>query len=209
MLDFTWAMSRIRVLPRVAALFVVLSSAAAAALGSTDAHASVSIAVSWEGLLHESTAAALITAEESRSVWENNRIYTYTRVHVDRAISGELATGSEPWVRTMGGVVGKIGQLVEGEPVFTIGESSLLFLHAGPVGAFEVTARAQGQFPLDATDPKLPARVVRSRAMGALLPRATSAPAALPRLAADVLHGRLVDDAVQEIAAAWGRTHAR
>ncbi len=58
-------------------------------------------------------------------------------------------------------------------------------------------------------DPKV-ARVVRSHSVGMLVaPRAAATSAAAPRLAAEVLHGRPVDDVAQEIAAAWGAAHAR
>lgn len=197
-----------RVLPRAVAAVLALSWPAMAAFVATDARASVSIAVTWEGLLRESSAAAVVTPVEARSVLEGGRIYTYTRVHVDRAVAGELGAGSVAWVRTMGGVVGKIGQLVEGEAVLAKGRSSLLFLHPGLAGTLDVTARGQGQFPLvtDA-DPTRPAHLVRSNASGALLsPRAVSAVA--PLLAADVIHGRGVDDAARDIVAAWSRLHA-
>jgi len=183
---------------------LVTGIALALALASSDARASVSIAVTWDGLLHESTEAAVATPFESRSVWENSRIYTYTHVRVDRPVAGDLAAGGEVWIRTMGGVVGKIGQLVEGEAVLVPGQSSLLFLHPGPVGAFEVTARGQGQFPVVVDEAaKAAPHLVRSHAVGALLPpRAGS-----PRLAADVLHDRAVDAAAQDVAADWGRLH--
>lgn len=183
-----------------------------------DARASVSIAVTWNGLLRESTAAAIVTPIEARAVWENGRIYTYTHVRVDRAIAGDLGTGGDAWVRTMGGVVGKIGQIVDGEPVLVPSQSSLLFLHPGPVGAYEVTARGQGQFPVVLDDPKNPAsaHLVRSTAVGALvLPRAVATAAgstsASPprRLAADVVHGRTIDDVAHDIADAWKSTHAQ
>ena len=181
-----------------------------AALFAVDARASVSIAVTWDGLLRESTAAALVTALDARSVWEGDHIYTYTRVHVDRGVAGDLATGDEAWVRTMGGVVGKVGQSVDGEPVLTRGQASLLFLHpiaARAAGAFDVTARGQGQFPLVA-DVKTPPHLVRSGSMGGLVaPRGASA--VPPRLAADVVHGRAVDDVAREVTAAWGGTHVR
>jgi hypothetical protein len=173
-------------------------------LVARDVRASVSLAATWEALLHESTAAVVVTPIEARAVWEDGRIYTYTHVNVDRAIAGELASGASPWVRTMGGVVGKIGQIVDGEPVLVPGRSSLVFLHPGPVGAFEVTARGQGQFPVVVDDPRLPARVVRSNSAGAILPRPGNAGA--PRLAAEVIHGRPVDDVAREIAADWART---
>jgi hypothetical protein len=154
-------------------------------LVSGGARASVSIAVTWEGLLHESAAAAVVMPVEARAVWENGRIYTYTRVHVDRAVAGELASGSEAWVRTMGGVVGKVGQIVDGEPVLVAGRPSLLFLRPGPVGAYEVTARGQGQFPVVTEDPKVGPRVVRNRSVGAIVPRPASA--VVQRLAAEAL----------------------
>jgi hypothetical protein len=184
-----------------------------------EAHASVSIAATYDGVLKESTAAVLATPLEQKSVWENGRIYTYTRVKIDRSAAGELGTGAEAWVRTMGGVVGKIGQLVDGEAVFTVGKPSLVFLHPGPVGAFEVTARAQGQFPVSVDDKKV-TRLMKSGAVGVILPLASPKPiqrqgqlqpqsSAPPVLVADVVHGRPVDDVVRDVAAAWKRLHAK
>jgi hypothetical protein len=180
-------------------------------LFAADVRASVSIAVRWEDLLHESTAAAMVTPLEARSVWENHRIYTYTRVHIDRLLAGALTPGAEAWVRTMGGVVGPTGQLVEGEAVLTRGEASLLFVHAlpgRPAGTFDVTARGQGQFPLVA-DEKTAPHLVRSNTMGALVP--PRAPVSTPSgaLAADVVHGRVVDDVARDVVSAWSRTHTR
>jgi hypothetical protein len=175
-----------------------------------DVHASVSIAVTWDGLLRESTAAAVVTPIESTSVWENGRIYSYARVHVDRGVAGELATGSEAWVRTMGGVVGRIGQLVDGEAVLALAQPSLLFLHSGPIGALEVTARGQGQFPVVvAADGHAPGRIVRSNAVGALVAPHVLTSSAATRLAAEVLRDRPVDEVALDVAANWGRTHAR
>jgi len=176
-----------------------------------DARASVSIAVTWDGLLRESTAAALVTALDGRAIWEGDRIYTYTHVRVDRGVAGELATGDEAWVRTMGGVVGKVGQVVDGEPVLTRGQTSLLFLHpipARPAGAFDVTARGQGQFPVVADEKTLP-HLVRSTSAGALVAPRTPGPVATPRLAADVVHGRVIDDVARDVTAAWSGTHVR
>lgn len=183
-----------------------------AALAASDAGASVSIQVTWDGLLRESTAAGIVTPTETQSVWENGRIYTYTKVHVDRAIAGDLSTGAEAWVRTMGGVVGKIGQRVEGEAVLAPGHASLLFLHTGgnaPAGTYQVTARGQGQFPVvAAADPAAPPHLVRSTAAGVLVAPNLAGPVPNPVLAADVVHGRLVDDVATDVVAAWGRTHA-
>jgi hypothetical protein len=177
-----------------------------AGLGAGSARASVSIAVTWDGLLHESTAAVVATSFESSAVWENGRIYTYTHVRVDRSIEGDLPAGGEAWVRTMGGIVGKIGQSVDGEAVLTPGQTGLLFLHPGPPGAYVVTARAQGQFPLVRDpDPAVPPHLVRNGSLGALLP--PRVPPASP-FAADVVHGRAVDDVARDVVASWNRTHA-
>ncbi len=188
------------------------ASVTVAALAATDAGASVSIQVTWDGLLRESTAAAIVTPTESECVWENGRIYTYTHVHVDRAIAGDLATGADAWVRTMGGIVGKIGQRVEGEAVLAPGHASLLFLHTGgnaPAGIYQVTARGQGQFPVVAgADAATPPHLVRSTAAGVLVAPQTVGPVPAPVFAADVLHGRAVDDVATDIAAAWARAHA-
>ena len=174
-----------------------------------EARGSVSIAITWDRLLRQSTASALVTPVDMRSVWEGGRIYTYTRVHVDRMVAGELADGTEAWVRTMGGIVDKVGQIVEGEPVLEPGHPSLLFLHAGPAGTVEVTGRGQGQFPVIANDGSARARIVRNNAVGALLAPHVSMSSNATRLAADVLHGRYVDDVAGEIASDWNRTHGR
>ena len=189
------------------ARWVVRAWAVALAIVAGSALASVSIAVTWDGLLRESTAAVVVTPVEARAVWEGGRIYTYTRVRVDRAVAGELATGTDAWVRTMGGVVGKTGQLVEGEAVLVPGQQSLLFLHPAPVAAFDVTARGQGQFPLVSDGKSLPHLVRSTSAGGLLAPRGRATGPAAP-LAADVVHGRPVDDVARDVAAAWSRAHA-
>jgi hypothetical protein len=149
---------------------------ALAVLVPTDAHASVSIAVGYDALVKDADAVGVVTPVESKTVWEEGRIVTYTRVKVDQNVAGDLGTGADGWVRTLGGVVGKIGQLVDGEPVFTASKSSLVFLRKFKgTGTWEVAARAQGQYPIvvDDTDKTRPAgqrRVMRSNAAGMLLP---------------------------------------
>jgi len=171
---------------------------------ANDAHASVSIAVTFDGLLRSSSACVVGTAAEQQAVWEAGRIYTYSRLHVDSAIAGELHGDDEVWVRTMGGIAGGVGQVVEGEAGLTVGRPTLVFLFRAPDGAYLVTARAQGQFGLY-TDEQKQLRVRKSGAVGTLVPRAAeeSGP-----MAGDVMHGRSVADAARDIATAWGRTHA-
>jgi hypothetical protein len=187
---------------RLGVLLVVCAVASISVLTATgrDARASVSVPALLEDVVNRSDGAAVVTAGERSSVWEDGRIFTYTRVHVDSAVAGTLPQG-DLWVRTMGGVVGRIGQVVEGEPIFVPGESSLLFLKASTAGSFEVTARAQGQF-----------RIVRDDAAAAHLERAldvgllVTPPAG--RLVSDALTHRPLQEATREIAAAWA-TRAR
>src|SRR4029077_4401592 len=96
------------------ALIAVIASTAA----TRDAHASVSVAVLFEELVRDASAVATVTPLEQRSVWENGRIYSYSRVNVDALLVGAMPR--EVWIRTMGGVVGTIGQIVDGEPTFAI-----------------------------------------------------------------------------------------
>ena len=168
----------------------------------------MSIAVTWEGLIRESTAAAVVTPQEATSVWEAGRISPYTHVRVERGVAGDVPA-TDAWVRTMGGVVGKIGQLVDGEANLSPGQTSLLFLKAGPVGAFDVTARGQGQFLVAGGGPNVPARVARTHAVGMLLPPRAGGDGAPPHLAADAVDGRSIDDVAHDVLASWGALHAR
>jgi hypothetical protein len=192
----------------VLALVVAAAAMAPTALATRDADASVSIAVTWDSLVQASSFAAMVTPTSSTSVWEEGRIYTYTQAHVDRAIAGDAAGAEDVWVRTMGGIVGNLGQVVDGEAVLSMGRPSLLFLHPGPTGALQVTARGQGQFPL-VLDAKSVLRLSRSSSVGGLVQPKRSPTAAPPVLASEMVHGRLVDDVARDVVAAWPKAHAK
>src|SRR4051812_26591915 len=84
--------------------------------GPREAQASVAIAASLEDLARASSVIAKVTPLERMSAWENGRIVTTTRVRVDDVVAGAVAGNArELRVRTLGGRVDKIGQLVEGE----------------------------------------------------------------------------------------------
>src|SRR4051794_24684786 len=108
------------------ALLLALAVAAPTALASppstpglpiASAEAAVSVLVSLDELVAASTYVVVATAGERRSVWEDlpsgRRIVTYIRLSVEQTVAG--APGGEVWVRTLGGVVGKLGQAVSGE----------------------------------------------------------------------------------------------
>jgi hypothetical protein len=110
----------------------------------------VAIAVSLEDLARTSSVIARVTALERSSAWEDGRIVTTTRVRVEDLVAGATPNGArELRVRTLGGRVGNIGQLVEGEAAFALSESSVVFLVShGAISAepaFVVVGRAQGQ----------------------------------------------------------------
>ncbi len=177
------------------------------------ARASVSFTVLFDALVRDSSAAYLATPIEIKSVWEDGRIATYTRVHVDRVLAGSAA--SEVWVKTLGGAVGNIGQQVDGEAVLRAGQQSVLFL-TGYEGSVVVTGRGQGQFAI-VRDSSSVLRLRKNQNAGALLAprnselarvRATTTIASASTPAGDVLDGKTIDDAQIEIAASWKRTHA-
>jgi hypothetical protein len=200
---------------------------ASAVLVPSDASASVSIAVGFEMLVKDADVVAVITPNEAKSVWEDGRIYTYTKVKVDQDVAGDVGAGHEGWVRTMGGVVGKIGQLVDGEPVFVPGKQSLLFLRRFKAGdVYEVSARAQGQYPITLDEKTKVKKVIRSANVGVLLPPKETGPLVstetkpqsgppgvvdvspqIRKLAQEVMHDRPLDEVAREIAITWKRLH--
>ena len=210
-------MKRLRALS-VATLVSAGAIAMTVAVTPTDAHASVSIAILFDELVERASAASVVTPTEQHSVWEDGRIYTYSHVHVDSTLAG--AVPQDAWIRTLGGVVGRVGQSVDGEAVLTVGRPSLLFVQpvAAQPGTFEVTARAQGQFALaggTAASPLSAMRFVRAHGVGAVMPPGLDRIARIQKmragavpLAAEVLHDRPVAEATREIQAAWVRLHA-
>jgi hypothetical protein len=196
-----------------AAAVLALGAASATALATSDVHASVSIAVLFDELVRDSTSVVVATPIEQHAAWENGRIYTYTRLRVDTLVAGEALDTLA--VRTLGGAVGRIGQIVEGEATFAIGQPSVLFLRRR-AESFEVAARAQGQFAVVQGDDKRP-HLAAATGTGALFPPSAARTAkvmqlnpagGVPRFARDVLHGRVLEDAAHDIAAAWARLHA-
>lgn len=193
------------------------AAAAPAALVASHAHASVAVAVQFEELVQRSKSVAVITPVEQRSVWEGRYIITYTKVHIEDGIAGDLATGNDVWIATRGGTVGNIGQSVDGEPVFFVGYSSVAFLREDvidqdaktPSGIFLVTSRAQGLFPIseDETTPLRAKKLRVSPAMGALYPPVAKVPMAQKALAREVLDGKSFAEARTTIAQTWQRLH--
>ncbi|APR77113.1 Hypothetical protein A7982_02460 [Minicystis rosea] len=138
-----------------------------------------------------SSYVVVAVASERRSVWEDlpsgKRIVTYTKLTVERAVAGE--PGKEIWVRTLGGVVDKIGQSVPGEAQIATGARALFFL-AQAGSATVITAMSQGHYPV-ITDDKGVMRLSSSPDPGMLVPRRGPSISAHERLV-----GGKLDDAV-------------
>ncbi len=108
-------------------------------------------AISLPNLVARSTRVVRGLPLEASATFEtigNSRhIVTYTRLRVDELIHGGPSE-SELWVRTLGGRKDKLGELVHGEAVLMLNEACLVFIAANPEGFDEVTAMAQGHYPI-------------------------------------------------------------
>lgn len=177
---------------------------AAGGLAIAEAEASVSVLMSLDELSSLSNRVVVGVARERTSRWEelagSRRIVTYTRVQVTRTVFGEES--ADIWVRTLGGVVDKIGQSVAGEAQLALGEEAFLFL-ADVDGVDVVTGRAQGHYRLLKKEGEA-AKLAPSPDAGTLLPR--QGPSISAR---EVLVGATLEKAVSETLAARQRTHEK
>lgn len=137
-----------------------------------DANAAVSVAISLDELSASSSHVVVAVAGEKRSAWEDlpggRRIVTYTRFRIERSVGD--SPGEEIEVRTLGGVVGNIGQLVNGDAKIGKGERALIFLLKTAKNTFVVNGLAQGHFPIR-PDAQGNAKLFASPDAGSILPR--------------------------------------
>lgn len=116
------------------------------------AFASMALAVSLGELVHTSEHAAIGISVDAFSRWEmvakKNRIVTYSVVDIERPLDGRAVGKGPVLVRTLGGVVAGIGQVVHGEAVIALGERTALFLRSVTPDFFSVRAMAQGAYPV-------------------------------------------------------------
>jgi len=132
----------------------LLRVATTGALGlvmSRSAQASLSRAVRVEELLSRSRHVVLGEPLDAYSVWEQigrrKHIVTYTRVRAHELLAGAQPDQDELLVRTLGGRVGELGELVHGEAILTLGDRAVLFVMPTQ-SVLGVTAMAQGHYPL-------------------------------------------------------------
>lgn len=152
-----------------------------AGLGSwraTPAHATTARVISLPQLVGITQHTVVGTPVDSHSLWETlgdaQRIVTYVRIDVAQSIDGRPPATRSILVRTLGGRVGDIGQLVHGEARLTLEKPAVLFLQSSSNGVLSVAAMAQGHFPLKSDENRV-SRLTLSPDMPYLLKNAASA----------------------------------
>lgn len=113
--------------------------------------ASVANAVPLSSLMSVSDQVVVATVTSVSSHYEkvagSNRIVTDTTLQVDHVVAGDSGlVGGPIVVRTLGGTVGDLAQLVLGEAVLAPGTTDFLFLRKGTDGRLHVSAMAQGEY---------------------------------------------------------------
>lgn len=115
------------------------------------AHASLSRALRVEELIQRSQHVLLGEPLEAYSAWERigdrRHIVTFTRVRALELFAGAAPQQDELLVRTLGGRLGKLGELVAGEAQLAPGVRGVLFVMPAR-DVLTVTAMAQGHYPL-------------------------------------------------------------
>ncbi len=118
------------------------------------ASATLARAITLPELVGLSQYALVGTATDATSRWESvgstRRIVTYVSIEVTQPIDGRSPPDTKLVLRTLGGRVGDIGQLVHGEARFELGAPSVMFLSPDDDGVLGITAMAQGHYPLGA-----------------------------------------------------------
>ena len=123
---------------------------------STLANASTARRATLSELVKHSSLVAVGTVASKTSAWEKTSIYTTWEFLLEEvwlqdttvdpaklALTDKTPTVS---VKTLGGVVGEIGQTVPGSPKLIRGQTYLLFLTNSPQESFYIVGLSQGAF---------------------------------------------------------------
>jgi hypothetical protein len=104
-------------------------------------------------LVSRSRHVVIATPLEARcsylSIGGRNRLITETRLRIEGGLGLEPAGELELAVRTLGGVLDGVGELVHGQAEFQRNRLCVGFLTRAPDGACWVTGMAQGHYPLE------------------------------------------------------------
>lgn len=139
--------------------------------------ATVARAVSLKNLVQHSTRVTRGTPLDSfarvETLGGTRHIVTYSRLRIDEPILGPSGD-SEVLVRTLGGQVGDLGEMVHGEAMLALNETCVVFVHQNAEGIEQVTEMAQGHYPMSVDKAGSP-RLFASRNMPHLLAGSASA----------------------------------
>jgi len=104
-------------------------------------------------LVERSTAVVVATPVSFKSHWatigSTSRMVTDVTLEVAWTLRGKDSAGQDIVVRTLGGTVNGIAQIVYGEARLVVGQASLLFLVEGRDSTLHVVGMAQGHYPLE------------------------------------------------------------
>jgi len=130
----------------------VLGTLSTAMLLSRGAQGSIARALPLGELLYKSSHVLIGTAVDAYGAWERigrrRCIVTYSLFQVEEPIDGREPPAAEITIRTLGGVVGDLGQRFFGEAMVAFGQRAVVFVHDSAPNLYVVTAMAQGHYPL-------------------------------------------------------------
>lgn len=136
-----------------------LGAAAGTALLSRRASATLVRGMTLEELVGRSQHALIGTPLDSRCVYltigGRRSLVTETRLRVEGVLALATPSDAELTIRTLGGQLDGVGEIVHGQAQLFRGEMCVGFLEPGPDGAYWVTGMAQGHYPLDRADSAL------------------------------------------------------
>jgi hypothetical protein len=116
------------------------------------ASASVALPLTLSDLMAVSVFALVGLARETTCAWESDsrgkRIVTYTRIETQQVLDGRKSPGSDLYVRTLGGEMGEISQIVPGEAELEREKPAVFFLRDSVPGSYGVAGMAQGHYRL-------------------------------------------------------------
>ena len=140
------------------------------------------------------------TVVRTEGRWSGDRRTIFTEVEIQVAETLKGRARKSVIVRERGGVVGNIGQRVDGVASFQKGEEVVVFLARKPDDSFAVEGMAQGKFRVERTSDGRAAFAVRGDVEAVVLDRATGRPVQLEQ------RTRTLDELRGEIRAALAAT---
>ena len=111
------------------------------------AHATIMVRRSIDDLTRDADVVAVATAGGAHASWSDGHIVTDVSVQLDRVVRG-TPEASTVTVRLPGGMIGDVGQRVEGAASLEAGNRYVLFLHRDVPGRYFTVSMSQGVLPV-------------------------------------------------------------